>query len=372
MNKKILAAAIAASIAAPMAVAADVTVYGRVQQSIVMSEVDNSGNAVTGTDDITDVASKGTKLGFKGSEDLGNGMKANFQLELNADGQMNNTGTSFASGRNSYVGLSGDFGEFRIGSHDTPAKIAATGLSTFGDQLGDVNEVANMNNTHSADAYAYISPNFSGFHVAAAAITGSQSWDNQFAHIADKVALGNAGQKTSNADTLAAGYSLAAFYDNAGLSLRAYYENVDDLVETTTTVNGADNWGLGARYKMDNMYVSAGYEEFSIDLTGVQDIDVESWYIEGGYTMGNTTLKGIYGDVDVSDKGNVAGLDGDNATWAIGLDHKLSKRTMVWVQYADSESGTNDGTMSTINTGRGGADEMATESAWEVGVRHDF
>ncbi len=363
MNKKILAAAIAASIAAPMAVAADVTIYGLMNASLVSSEGDNTTNGT----DLADITSTGSRLGFKGSEDLGNGLKANFQIEMALNSTDNTTGTVLFSGRNTYVGLSGDFGEVRFGHHDTPAKIAATGLSTFGDQLGDVNQVAGVNNTRAADAYSYISPNFSGLSFAVAAFTGSTSVNAN-----DRVQhqVGVQGNNANNADDLAAGYSLAAFYDNAGISLRAYYENADDYVNNTTTantLNGADNWGLGARYKMDAFYVSGGYEEQDLDLVAANaDRTIEMWYVEGGYTMGNTTIKGIYGDVDLDLPAN-----SDNSTWAIGVDHKLSKRTMVWAQYADSESGVNDGVGSTINTGSNGTVTGATtESAWQIGMRH--
>ncbi len=371
MNKKILAAAIAASMAAPMAVAADVTIYGIANASVVASDVPNGGQ------DVTDVVDNGSRLGFKGSEDLGNGMKANFQLELSVD-WTDETAAPLATGRNTFVGVSGDFGEFRIGRHDTPAKMAAISLSTFGDQLGDVNQVANIQNVRSGDAIAYISPNMSGFKVAAAVITGSQSAD------------------ATKRDEWAAAYSFGAFYDNGGLSVRAYYEDRDDLqnpanrvtatisnplvintaLSTTTNiannvntsinngVNGSDTWGIGARYKMDNMYVSAGYEVEETDFVTAADREDESWYIEGGFSMGNTMLKAIYGDVE-RDVTGAAGTDDD--TWAIGVDHSLSKRTKVWAQYADSDTGNNNNGQSTINGAAAGSD-----SAFQIGLQHKF
>jgi len=74
MNKKLIALAIAGAVAAPAAMANDVTVYGKVRQGI--NAVDMSGM------DYVTISDYSSRLGFKGSEDLGNGLKAIWKMEF--------------------------------------------------------------------------------------------------------------------------------------------------------------------------------------------------------------------------------------------------------------------------------------------------
>ncbi len=145
MNKKILAAAIAASIAAPMAVAADVVVYGKVKQSIDV--VDNNAAGTKAGQDNVEISDRTSRLGFKGSEDLGNGMTAVFQIETGVnlsensapgDGTFNSGGATQDSNlRNTYVGIMGDFGMFAIGRHDAPHDMAWSAADPFVDTAFD-------------------------------------------------------------------------------------------------------------------------------------------------------------------------------------------------------------------------------------------
>ena len=126
MNKKLIAVAIAAAVAAPAAMAGDTTMYGKVHMSI------NNSN------DAWYVSDHAARWGVKGSEDLGNGLKAIFKYEVSYDVD---EGGAFGSARNSYLGLAGGFGTFLVGRHDTPAKVAfyAAGNERLGDSIIDLN-----------------------------------------------------------------------------------------------------------------------------------------------------------------------------------------------------------------------------------------
>jgi predicted porin len=103
MNKKLLAAAIAAAIAAPTAALAnDVTVYGVAHLSIDYLDADSDGV------DGFDVASRASRLGFKGTEDLANGLKAIWKMEFQVDmadagNQSEGSFTRYVGGRDGYV-----------------------------------------------------------------------------------------------------------------------------------------------------------------------------------------------------------------------------------------------------------------------------
>jgi predicted porin len=111
-------------------------------------------------------------LGVRGTEDLGGGLKAFFQLETQWKVDQNDT--AFAA-RNSGVGLQGGWGSVLLGRWDTPWKVTTTAIDPFGDvTIGNTNGVASggaFNNTAPANAFnrrdqnvlQYWSPDLFGF-----------------------------------------------------------------------------------------------------------------------------------------------------------------------------------------------------------------
>jgi len=139
-----MAVAVAAALAAPVAAfaqASNVQIYGVLDMS-VHQQMMKSGNANTvlgttgnsahayGAQNKNEVYSQSSRLGFKGTEDLGNGLKAWFQVEsgVGMDGRYNpnvGMGNTFG-GRNSALGLEGGFGNVFVGHWDTPYKAQLT------------------------------------------------------------------------------------------------------------------------------------------------------------------------------------------------------------------------------------------------------
>ena len=105
MNKKLIAVAVASTLAAP-AVYAEITPYGRVNNAIDIKD-SGDGNTV----DLSGVASR---FGFKGSGDIGNGMTAigRYEFATTTDKEQNNV----ADLRLGYVGISGGFGTITMGN----------------------------------------------------------------------------------------------------------------------------------------------------------------------------------------------------------------------------------------------------------------
>jgi predicted porin len=303
---------------------------------------------------------RASRLGVKGSEDLGNGLKAIYQIELGINFDTNNNVVSNSdtiSYRNTFVGLAGDWGTFLMGRHDSPMKISTGKLDLFADTMADYNGTIGFNDYRFDQTVAYISPNWSGLQFAAAIVPGG-------------AATAGAGQNW-NDDGINEGYSLALIYSNGPFYASAAYESVsqDMLMDTSTSLNGCfpitgtadsvtvggvdvalagtqevwtsfgcdkatddyNKWRLGlglldwngftltAIYEnQENMPGSGSFQgvtyndviladgttvaylsDFSWYLSGGPDKS-ELWQIQAGYSFGNWMLKGMYGQRDFS------------------------------------------------------------------------
>ena len=130
MNKKLIALAVAGACVAPAAMAQTanpVTLYGRVY--LTLESVEAKGGAAS-VPRRTRVEDHSSLFGIRGTEDLGGGLKAFFQLEtaFRAD----QAGTAFAT-RNSGIGLQGGWGSVLMGRWDTPYKVLGFGPDLWGD-----------------------------------------------------------------------------------------------------------------------------------------------------------------------------------------------------------------------------------------------
>jgi len=163
MNKQLIVLAIAAATFAPAAMAQSanpVTLYGRAWAMI--NSVKATGGALPlGT--RTNVVDESSLLGVRGTEDLGGGLKAFFQLESSFPIDAN--GGTFAN-RNSGVGLIGSFGTIMLGRWDGPFKLSAifvdpASQNTIANQLSVIN-TGNFNRRE-INTIQYWSPVVGGF-----------------------------------------------------------------------------------------------------------------------------------------------------------------------------------------------------------------
>ena len=309
MNKKLLAAAIAAAAALPMAAQAGVQIYG-----VIHASIDYIDSNVSGEDSFWDVTSNTSRIGFKGSEDLGNGLKAIWKVEQGVD--IANGGGQWST-RNAYIGLAGDWGTFLYGRHDTPLKISTGSLDLFADRTADYNLACPGSNAigclgftdrRQADAIAYISPNMNGLTFAGAIIPG---YDADF-----------------GANGLADGYSAALMYSNNGLFVSLAYEDItdwaNDAVDDTI-------WRAGIGYDMNAFHVGFVYENEETKARNLGTVfDADKYYVNAAWKFGNIAIKGMYYMVDDDESD-----DGD--AWAIGWDHNLSNRTTAYLLYTQTD-----------------------------------
>ena len=335
MKKQLIAAAVATAIAAPMAASADVTVYGKLHYSIDSIDYDSnmSGSlADTGMDsevagyDGSAVNSHDSFFGIKGSEDLGNGLSAVFQMEFSISGDDLNGDTAMANDHNTYVALAGSWGVAGIGQVDTPYMSSTGGLELFDQTVGDYNQLY-FDDIRATDAVFYMSPNWNGFSFVAAVVIPSASLD---------------------ADGIEA-TSIAATYSNGPWFASLAYEDIsDDYVAALYSTVGTnsvdyDKWRLGLGYTANGFHVGFIYEDRELDglsdVVATLDEDGDSWQLSASYTAGNNTFKIAYGEADgaVNNSAVVFNVD-DVEQWSIGVDHKLSNRTKVYAAYSDFET----------------------------------
>jgi len=349
MNKKILAVAIAAGLGSVSmaASAGDVTVYGKIHMTVDRIDA-NDGTGGAGDKSQTQVTSQSSRLGFKGDEDLGNGMKAVFKLEssISAEGEGGTLGT-----RNRYVGLAGGFGTVLLGAHDAPIKSVGRAVDLFPEMVGDnrniVNQASSTVDARPASTIQYNSPNMNGFGVSLA-----YSADTSTTTTID------------NNDMDAWGANVT--YKNGPLYVGLGY--VRNNISATTKEK---DYRLAASYKFGDFKVLGLYQD--VDSSGFASgsgFDNKAWGLGGAYGFGNNTVKLQYykmGDVD-----NVSNTGAK--TWALGLDHNFSKRTTAYVAYAKTKNDSaqtataNSGGRSDVTSPASGNDP----SVFSLGIIHNF
>jgi len=319
---------------------------------------------------------RSSRLGVKGSEDLGGGLKAIYQIELGIN--VTDTNSNVANNndqiamRNTFVGLAGGWGTALMGRHDTPMKISTGKLDLFADTLADNNATVGFHDVRADNAVAYISPAFSGFTFAAAVVPAGGA----------TAITGNQNSESSNINE---GYSLAGIYSNGPFYASVAYESLGyQLFNSNATQEtcagyaknclGADgDWnkwrfGLGLLdwngFTLDAIYEQqtgiAGSDMFSQGTAwnGTNWVNfvlptgpdkMTNWQIQAGYAFGNSMVKAMYGasGFDSDNYTPIAGssptvlsrqndlLNGDRQTWAVGFDHNFSKRTKVYALYTD-------------------------------------
>jgi predicted porin len=342
MKKSLIALAVAGAFAAPaFAATGNVDVYGIMNIAI---EDQDSANFTPGVIDNV------SRIGFKGAEDLGGGLKAVWQIEQGLGGTSAATGvsgTGTLATRNTFIGLAGDFGTFLMGRHDTPYKLGTGSLDIFGDTIADYNAgrlnsvqgLLNAFDLRSPSAIAYVSPTWSGFHFAAAVVAANEGVP---------------------ADTIDA-TSITGVYVNGPLFASLSYQSANDVLGAGADV---DAWKVGASYTFGDAKVGAIYENVEADTTTQ---DRTTWIINGVYNLGPIALKAQYADISDANFGVTA--NGDQSMWAVGADYSLSKRTTAYLVYGNGDS---DAAVAAVAAAGIAGSALGDVSGWNVGLKHSF
>lgn len=372
--KKLLTTAVALAVTLPaLSIAAGPTLYGKIHMAIESNDNHSSGAA---SYDEWSMATRGSRIGVKGSEDLGNGLKVGYLIEWQVDMDGDNPSEQLKT-RNRAITLSGNWGTALAGQWDTPMKVLGSKLAVFRDQAGDIRNlgVSSVTVTSSKigtidqrakNVVAYVTPNMNGF-------------SSTIAYVFD-AGTGQTTGSGDNSDNNA--WSANAIYNNGPILLGAAYVNYNSDGRTPgPNVDDATTWRIGGAYKFGDFKVIADYTDMeSANFT--KDFDPSIWKIGATYTMGNNTIKFHYADRDDSGLKSASCTGGlatskckDGADmWAVGLDHKLSKRTKVYAVYAKTDNDDDSRSTSWKNTGGEGDAPTAGNNAdtLAIGIQHKF
>jgi predicted porin len=299
MKKHLIAAGLVAAFAAP-AMAQNVSVYGVIDQAVVNTDTDGAASTTALSGGV--LASE--RLGFKGSEDLGGGLKAFFRLEnaIDAGTGTNNAGFS----RGAEVGISGAFGSVKIGKFDL---TAAEGIDSTVGQFGNVTNASGIDSTNDKnDSIQYQLPAMGGFTVQIGHSFGDGNgtgYDMNSASVGGKVGPAN---------------------------VYVGYQAVD--------VAGGENTAMsyGVKLPVGPATVGVYYGDADNHSSADKTNTIVSVAMPVGSGLTAHAMIGTYTETGANDADK----------WALGVTKALSKRSTVYAAYQSDTSKTDVETKSLI------------------------
>ncbi|GAA4031105.1 porin [Actimicrobium antarcticum] len=330
MKKSLLALAVFGAFAGVASAQSSVTAYGIVDMGITR-ELGGVGGGVT---KLANGVQSGSRLGFKGTEDLGGGLKAMFQLEtgIAADtGGFSQGGLAF--GRQSWVGLNGGFGTVSLGRQYNPLFSALDEVDPFGTGLaGSSTNLFITGATRVNNSLKYVAPEMGG--ITAEAIYG----------------FGEVAGNTAASRTM--GGSVG--YSNGPIIGKLVYERVTNATDTNTTKLTQGTFS----YNFNVATLALGYGKTKDDAT----VNADSMLVGVTVPFGASAVMASY--IRRNDKSS---LNQDAKQYAVGYTYALSKRTNLYSSYARINN--ENGAFYTVGdaTSAGSGDK-----ALNVGIRHKF
>ncbi len=317
MQKKIIALAVAGLVSGAAFAQSNVTVYGVADVGVAKFKDFSLGAAANS------MANNGnSRVGFKGTEDLGGGLKANFLFEdtvslangINAADPRAVGAAATPYSRSAWAGVSGGFGEIQIGQNYSAgfkamASYDATGMANYSAAVNRFGSAPGGN--RNAAQVLYMSPSMGGLQVL-------------FGHVLKGTNKTLGGTKAQN--------EVGVIYANGPIALGASYADNGAGAGKDQSIGGSFNFGMGR--------VVAGYYN-----------PAGSTNPSKGYTLGVADVKAgpvLLGFEWAKDTGTA----GKPKTTVLEAKFPLSKRTFVYATYADYTEKANDN--------------------WSLGMRHNF
>ncbi len=320
MKKNILALAVATAMTAPIVMAEEVKVdapkvYGQI--NVAISSVTDLGMKTYDRD---------SRLGVKGSQDLGNGLKGVYQMEF---GTKVGDALGTISGRNAVVGLAGSFGTVLVGRHDTPFKMSQP-KDLFGDATnGDMGKDAMAGNLGRGAAgedrvdnmLAYMSPEFGGVKLIVAGVSNLALNDGTTPE-----------NEAETEDSLTNAISTSITYGSTKKGIYAAVAYNTFAAETNANQKAYTEMRVSAQYAEAGLIANVVYQTFDDGASTDGASEGSNIQIGVAYKMGNLMPKLKYSMVD-----RASDLLEDGTTMAFGVDYSIGKKTTAYVEYVSAD-----------------------------------
>ena len=383
MQKKLIALAVAGLASTAAFAQSNVTVYGVADVSFENVKADSatvSGENINGRNRVN---TNSSLLGFKGSEDLGNGLKALFQFETQVDmtntqapnasgltpkqSDLTSTGSTFGAKRDTFLALAGNFGTVLGGYVSTPYRSIVTGydvvpgsagVGNSNGVFGKVNGSTNL--VFRTNAVAYATPTFSGFSGVIAYVPNSSK----------SIATTANGKRVDRH-----GWNLGLNYANGGFKGASSYLKLVDVGVGGLVSEDHRAHLLAASYDFGQGTTLVGmYQNFKGTVdggAGSADVKRNSYYLGAKHVLGANEFAVAYQKANKT-SGDLANDNTDANQWTLRYGYNFSKRTQAYAVYSridnkDASSFSFGGGNSLGTVGAG-----SNPTAFGVGVRHSF
>jgi len=357
MKKTLLAAALLAGFAGVAQAETSVTLYGILDTGIGYQSIRGHGINDQSKIGMLNGVQNGSRWGLRGSEDLGDGLRAVFTIESgfnSGDGNSAQGGRLF--GRQATIGLaSNSWGQLDFGRQTNIASKFFGSIDPFAEGFGLANigtVFSSSNTTRFDNMVLYQSPVFGGFQVGAG-----------YSFNIDDT---NAAQTGFNTNNNQRAITTGLRYVNGPLNLAAAYDQVNrnTAVADADTTGGGDRiraWLLGGAYDFEVVKVSAAYGQTkggwiqATSLTGLftsgspslggsvlptntysDDFKSQQWMLGLSAPIGGaTSVFGSWQRANVKNgslytTGNFTGEDSNMNVYSLGVTYDLSKRTNLY------------------------------------------
>ncbi len=370
--RSLLATAVLAALAGgAQADSGNVTIYGKVRGGVDFQNNDASydGSDLTTRVSQTKVSNYSSRIGFKGTEDLGNGLSAIWQIENGVaidDGSSGPATGTFGS-RDTWVGLQGNWGTLKLGRETSPYDDTASRFDKFqvttrlaafleqtntkvGTSSSTVKDPIVVGDTRKNNAVLYTSPSVNGFD-------GSVQWYTN---------------EDKSTTTNGRGYSLRGGYKGNGLGIDLAYENNQNGKTVSATQAGKETaLVLSVGYDITPT-LTAGVKLYrakndrASGATSSNGADKNSGYaLFANYQASNAVaLRAFYGRIKAERQNGIDDAnDWTKKALGLGASYSLSKRTALFAEYYGEKTDRRAVTATSINL---------KKRIVSIGISHDF
>lgn len=333
MNKKLVLGALSCLAAATAMAQNSVTVYGLIDAGVEhVTHANASGKSLTRLPKSTNTAP--SRLGFRGVEDLGNGLKAVFTLEqgiVPANGTLGQGGRAF--GRTAMVGLSGDFGTVSIGRLNTMTFYAGLDADILGPGIYGTGSLDSyLPNARADNALAWMKKFSSGLELGA-----TYSFGRDTVNAGPSPAGTNCAGEQAGDSQACREWSVMAKYNAPTWGVAVSNDRI--YGRTVTDASSPVFGGLNSSSKADNRLYLNGWVSLGQTRVGAGVIarkndgaailrDSQMWYLGASTPLSSAlTLSGQFATLRYKDHG-----EANSTLLAVRLNYALSKRTAIYGQ----------------------------------------